>query len=78
MSRLYLKGKSDTRLTNITSTANQELTLEVYYGSKNNSKLALRVEVFYPKDFDTPTIKIFDLKNDFGFLDTPIRKIEEI
>jgi len=55
MSRLYIKTKSDLRSGN-GACASQRASAEIYYGSANDSRLAGRIEVSYPKGSLFPEI----------------------
>lgn len=55
MSRLYLKAMSDSRKSEVTSRGHQEITASLYWGSKHDSKLAVRVTLKWSKENDEPT-----------------------
>jgi len=58
MSRLYAWVESDTRKTELTTRGDQFIRIQVNYGSKNDSKMAIIVYVEYPKDAEKPKISI--------------------
>lgn len=58
MSRLYSKIKTDTRKTLNTTGGNGEIESAIYYGSANDSKLAVSTQVIYPKGNDKPYVLI--------------------
>jgi hypothetical protein len=58
MSRLYLRGASDARTNLITARGHQRVSTAIYYGSREDSKLAIEVIVDYPKGAKKPSITI--------------------
>ena len=57
MSRLYLVGNSDTRRTPFTSRGNSEISLSMFWGSKDDSRDAARVVLSWEKGED-PVLKV--------------------
>lgn len=58
MSRLYMRARSDTRGTEVTSTGHEFLEFEIYYGSARDSVKLAVVTVRWPKGTDRPTIEV--------------------
>lgn len=58
MARLYVWINSDTRKTELTTGGDKEIMIKVNYGSKEDSKKALRVIVQYPTLEAKPIIEI--------------------
>lgn len=58
MSRLYATIHSDTNARERTITGNECMDFHVYYGSKNDSKKFIAIEVSWSKDADKPTLKL--------------------
>ena len=63
MSRLYIKTESDTRKNKQTSCAHQSLTTTVFYGSREESRMLVDVEVKWPKDKGVPTVTVHKAAN---------------
>ena len=58
MSRLYFKGNTDARKTELTARGHRKITGSINWGSKDNSKLAIGFEVIWEKEFARPSVKI--------------------
>ena len=58
MSKLYTTTETDAIRTIHTARGHKSVLLNVYYGSRSNSKLAAKVNVFYPKDSELPVVFI--------------------
>jgi len=56
MSRLYMKIKSDTHKTVKTISANEDISIELQYGSNKDSKLWGTIEIKFVKGADKPYI----------------------
>jgi len=63
MSRLYAWIGSDTRKTILTTRGNKYIGVTINYGSKHDSKIAIRVLVEYPKNEGIPHIHLKTPKN---------------
>ena len=59
MTKLYMKAKSDTHSTPKTMTGNHDMSIQVFYGSKNDSKRLIKIEIVYD---DEPVIFIDGVK----------------
>jgi len=60
MSRLYGWIFSDMRKTELTVRGNKEVSMQINYGSKSNSKPLVRLTVTYPKGKEKPEIKVWE------------------
>ena len=60
MTKLYMKAKSDTHSTPKTMTGNNDMNITVFYGSKNNSKQLININIVYDKEL--PVIFINGVK----------------
>ena len=58
MSRLYSWVETDTIKTTHTARGNQNINVKINYGSRSESKLAVRVNVVFDKDAKTPKVYI--------------------
>jgi len=58
MSRLYQQMGSDTNKGRRTQTGNNHLFYEAFYGSKTNSKTAVRIWIDYEEGREMPYIRI--------------------
>jgi len=58
MSRLYCWIDSDTLRTTHTARASKSLNIRINYGSKDDSKRLLEVQVYFPKELDKPKVEI--------------------
>lgn len=66
MSRLYLRGSSDTRKTPITSRGHEEISVELLYGSKEDSRTAVDVTVKYIPHTDTFILIVDKPRTDYN------------
>jgi len=60
MSRLYLRGHSDARRLPITARGHEAMNFTFLYGSRDDSKKAVTVNISYPKGKDKPDIEVVD------------------
>ncbi len=58
MTKLYMKAKSDTHTTFKTMTGNNDMSITVYHGSRNNSKQLININIVYGDKPDIPVIFI--------------------
>lgn len=59
MSRLYLKAETDKHKLSLTATTNQTLSIDIFYGSKDNSIKLATLSVYHPKPGDkSPSINL--------------------
>ena len=58
MSKLYVWSSSDMSKNTATKRGNTNITSRIHWGSRDDSKLAIEVEVTWPKGDDKPSIKI--------------------
>ena len=58
MAKLYLKAETDNRKTPLTATANQTMSIDIFYGSKDNSIKLATLSVYNPKFADRPNINL--------------------
>ena len=56
MSRLYLKGRSDARKTEITARGHQRIDVALFWGSASDSKEAASISVIWPKGDALPMV----------------------
>ena len=58
MSRLYLEGTTDAIKGRRTARGNTFASAHIFYGSKDDSKLAAMVSVTWDKDQDRPQVRL--------------------
>lgn len=58
MSRLYVLGGTDTRKTPLSAKGDERVTLTVFYGSKQSSKVAVAVQLYWHPEESEPRVAI--------------------